>query len=168
MPREVKDREDRVALTPAGARELVSEGHQVVVERGAGDGSNFYDDEYRSAGAEIVGEAEKVWTRAELVLKVKEPVPDEYGFLRDGLTLFTYLHLAANRPLTLALAESRTTAIAYETIVARDGSLPLLTPMSEMRDGWRPSSVRVCCSGPAGGPGCSSLEPPAFVARGLS
>jgi len=130
VPGEVKVQEYRVAATPDGVRELVANGHEVVVQRGAGEGSSFADADYAAAGASL-GSAADAWD-AELVLKVKEPQAPEYGFLRDDLTLFTYLHLAADRALTDALIESGTTAIAYETVREADGSLPLLAPMSEI------------------------------------
>jgi alanine dehydrogenase len=129
VPREVKTGERRVALTPAATRELASAGHTLLVEEGAGQGSGFADADYREAGATIVG-ADSAWGDAELVLKVKEPTRDEYRHFRDGLVLFTYLHLAAARPLTDALVESGVTGIAYETVTGPGGSLPLLAPMS--------------------------------------
>ncbi|MDM7856394.1 alanine dehydrogenase [Cellulomonas alba] len=131
IPREVKNREYRVALTPAGAHQLVGAGHEVLVESGAGEGSAIDDAHYREAGARIVGTAEEAWS-AELVCKVKEPVEQEYGFLRADLTLFTYLHLAADRACTDALLAGGTTSVAYETVQLPDGSLPLLAPMSEV------------------------------------
>ncbi len=131
VPKEVKDRENRVGMTPAGVEELVLRGCRVRVETGAGFGSGFADDEYRTAGAEIVPTAADAWA-AEMVVKVKEPVAAEYGFLRPGLLLFTYLHLAANEPLTRALLDSHTTGIAYETVQLPSGFLPLLNPMSEV------------------------------------
>jgi len=130
VPAEVKVQEYRVAATPDGVRTLVADGHEVVVQRGAGEGSSFPDEEYAAAGARL-GTADDAWA-GELVLKVKEPQEREYGFLRDDLTLFTYLHLAADRPLTDALVEAGTTAIAYETVRDADGTLPLLAPMSEI------------------------------------
>ncbi|MFE6997369.1 alanine dehydrogenase [Microbacterium sp. NPDC057659] len=132
VPTEVKNNENRVALTPAGADRLVREGHRVLVQSGAGRGSRIDDDMYRAAGAEIVSSAEEAWSEAELLLKVKEPIAPEYGFLRSDLTLFTYLHLAADRPLTEALVGAGTTAVAYETVQLPDRSLPLLVPMSEI------------------------------------
>lgn len=132
VPREVKDNEFRVAITPSGIRELVEVGHEVAVESGAGTGSSITDEEYAGAGAQLVAAADEVWGRAELVLKVKEPIPSEFGHLRSGLTLFTYLHLAANRDLTSRLCTAGVTAIAYETVQMQDGSLPLLAPMSEV------------------------------------
>jgi alanine dehydrogenase len=132
VPREVKNREYRVALTPAGVTELVRAGHAVLVERGAGEGSSIPDDDYTAAGAQIVAEADDVWADADLLLKVKEPVGEEYHRLRSGQTLFTYLHLAASKACTDALVASGTTAIAYETVQTADGALPLLAPMSEV------------------------------------
>ncbi|KHL11209.1 alanine dehydrogenase [Mumia flava] len=132
VPREVKVHEYRVALTPAGARELVDAGHRVLVEAGAGVGSSITDAEYRAAGAEVVDDVETVWADAELLLKVKEPIAEEYPRLRAGQVLFTYLHLAASRPCTDALLASGTTAIAYETVQDAAGRLPLLAPMSEV------------------------------------
>jgi alanine dehydrogenase len=132
VPREIKDSEYRVGLTPAGVRALTDAGHRVLVESGAGEGSGFGDAEYAAQGAEIVFAAAEVWNRAELVVKVKEPTPAEYGYFREGLILFTYLHLAADPGLARELAAKGVTAIAYETIRLPNGTLPLLTPMSEV------------------------------------
>jgi alanine dehydrogenase len=132
VPTEIKNNEFRVAATPAGVAELAMHGHEVLVQAGAGTGSAFADEEYRAAGATVVADAAAVWGDAEMVLKVKEPVAAEYPLLREGQTLFTYLHLAADRPLTTALVESGATAIAYETVQLPDRSLPLLSPMSEI------------------------------------
>ncbi len=131
IPKEIKDNEYRIAMTPGGARRLVEAGHQVAVETGAGTGSGFSDAEYRAAGATIVPDAATAWS-AELVVKVKEPLPEEYPFLRPRLTLFTYLHLAAQRELTLEMMKRDVTGIAYETVELLDGQLPLLKPMSEV------------------------------------
>jgi alanine dehydrogenase len=131
VPREVKDEESRVALTPSGVGAFVAHGHSVVVEHGAGDGSSLRDALYRDAGATLT-DAAGVWSRADLVLKVKEPIASEYPKLRPGLTLFTYLHLAANPELTKRLLAQRVRALAYETLQLADGSLPLLAPMSEI------------------------------------
>ena len=131
VAKEIKQQEYRVALTPAGARELVQRGHEVIVETGAGDGSSFADDAYERSGARIVS-VDEVWESTELLLKVKEPVHEEYTRLREGLTIFTYLHLAADERLTRALVESRIAAVAYETVERPDGALPLLAPMSEI------------------------------------
>ena len=130
LPKEIKVKENRVALTPGGVATLVRRGHQVTVERGAGLGSGIADHEYETAGATL-GSAADAWA-AEMVVKVKEPVASEYGYLRPDLLLFTYLHLAADRPLTDALMQSGTAAVAYETVQLPDGSLPLLMPMSEV------------------------------------
>ena len=129
--KEIKPDEYRVALTPAGARELGQRGHEVLVESGAGVGSRFPDAEYEAVGARLTT-VDDVWATADMVLKVKEPLPDEFGRLRDGLVLFTYLHLAADETLTRALLASGATCIAYETVETDDGRLPLLAPMSEV------------------------------------
>ena len=131
VAKEIKSQEYRVALTPAGALELVQRGHEVVVERGAGVGSGFDDEAYATVGSRIA-EVDDVWASAELLLKVKEPVEPEYARLREGLTLFTYLHIAADEPLTRALLDSGITAVAYETVETADRRLPLLAPMSEV------------------------------------
>jgi alanine dehydrogenase len=131
VAREIKPQEYRVALTPAGALELVQRGHEVIVETGAGLGSGFPDDAYTAVGAQTAP-VDQVWETAELLLKVKEPIAVEYPRLRAGLALFTYLHIAADEPLTRALAESGITAIAYETVETADRRLPLLAPMSEV------------------------------------
>jgi len=132
IPREVKNNEFRVAITPAGVHELVRHGHQVVIERGAGLGSSIPDEEYVAAGAKILAGADEVWATADLLLKVKEPIAEEYHRLRKDQTLFTYLHLAASKECTDALIESGTTAIAYETVELPSRALPLLAPMSEV------------------------------------
>ena len=132
IPREVKNNEFRVAITPAGVHELVRHGHQVFIEKDAGLGSSITNEEYVSAGASILDTADEVWTTADLLLKVKEPIAEEYHRLRKGQTLFTYLHLAASRECTDALLESGTTAIAYETVEFANRQLPLLAPMSEV------------------------------------
>jgi len=132
VPKEVKDHETRVGLVPHGVTALREEGHEVLVETRAGEASTLSDPEYAAAGATILFSAQEVWSKADLVVKVKEPQPSEYGLLRSGLTLFTYLHLAPLRELTDRMLASGVMGIAYETIVERDGSLPLLTPMSEV------------------------------------
>ncbi|WP_243837889.1 alanine dehydrogenase [Cumulibacter soli] len=132
VPKEVKNHEYRVALTPAGVRELHAHGHDVVVETNAGIGSSIGDEDYVRAGARIAKHADDLWGDAELVLKVKEPVAQEYGLLRDGQTLFTYLHLAASAECTQALVDSKVNAIGYEMVRSADGRLPLLAPMSEV------------------------------------
>jgi alanine dehydrogenase len=131
VAKEIKPDEYRVALTPAGARELVQHGHDVTIEAGAGVGSSFTDDAYESAGAHVAP-VDDVWSESELLLKVKEPIAQEYERLRDGLVLFTYLHIAADEPLTRALVDSGITAVAYETVETPDRRLPLLAPMSEI------------------------------------
>lgn len=130
--KERKNEENRVALTPSGVEALVAAGHEALVESRAGQASGFEDSDYVSAGGQIVLAAEEVWERSDLVVKVKEPVPEEYGLLREGQVVFTYFHFAASRELTEAVVESRCIAIAYETIQEKGGVLPLLTPMSEV------------------------------------
>lgn len=132
LPKEVKDNEYRVGLVPAGVKALTNAGHAVLVERSAGEGSGITDQEYVAAGGQILDTAEEVWARAEMIVKVKEPVSTEYDFMREGLILFTYLHLAPARELTRALLDHGVTGIAYETITNDLGHLPLLTPMSEV------------------------------------
>lgn len=131
LPKEIKDGENRVGLTPGAVQALTRRGHRVLVQAGAGMGSYLDDEEYRQAGAEIVPEAADAWA-AEMIVKVKEPIPVEYPFLERGKILFTYLHLAADRRLTDVLLESGITAIAYETVQTAEGKLPLLMPMSEV------------------------------------
>jgi alanine dehydrogenase len=132
IPREVKNNEYRVAITPAGVHEFVRNGHDVVVESGAGLGSSISDEEYRAAGAQILATADDVWGAAEMVLKVKEPIAEEYDRMRPGQVLFTYLHLAASKECTDALLTQKVTGIAYETVETADRQLPLLAPMSEV------------------------------------
>jgi alanine dehydrogenase len=132
IPTETKNNEFRVAITPAGVAELTHRGHEVLVQAGAGEGSALTDADFKAAGAQLLGSAEEVWADADLVLKVKEPMPAEYGLLRRGQVLFTYLHLAASRACTDALLASGTTSVAYETVQTADGALPLLAPMSEV------------------------------------
>ncbi len=132
LPKEVKDNEYRVGLTPAGVRALTDAGHEVTVEQGAGDGSGFEDALYQKAGAQIIDSADDVWAKAEMIIKVKEPIEPEYPLMREGQLLFTYLHLAPDPDLTKQLLKRKVTGIAYETITDRKGGLPLLTPMSEV------------------------------------
>jgi len=132
VPKEIKDHESRVGVTPAGVKALTEAGHTMLVETQAGDQSGFPDDEYQNAGAEIVGEAGYVWGKSDMVVKVKEPVETEYVYFREGLVLFTYLHLAPVRGLTDKLLQSKVVGIAYETVRDRQNTLPLLTPMSEV------------------------------------
>jgi alanine dehydrogenase len=131
-PKETKESENRVALTPAGVRALVRAGHECLVEESAGVGSGFGDQEYAACGARLVADGSEVWARSQMVVKVKEPLPQEYAYFRDDLILFTYLHLAPLPQLTKALLQSGIAAIAYETVQLSDGSLPLLVPMSEV------------------------------------
>jgi alanine dehydrogenase len=132
VPKEVKNHEYRVALTPVGAHELTQHGHEVLIQRGAGVGSQISDEEYVAAGAKLLDDPDDVWGEVDMVLKVKEPIAEEYHRLREGLTLFTYLHLAADKPLTEELVSKKVTAIAYETVQLPSGGLPLLYPMSEV------------------------------------
>jgi alanine dehydrogenase len=132
VPKEVKNHEYRVAMTPAGVHELVRHGHEVYVEKGAGIGSSIPDGQYVEAGARLLDSAEEVWSTGEMILKVKEPVADEYDRMREGQVLFTYLHLAADKPLTEELKRRGVTGIAYETVQTPNGALPLLAPMSEV------------------------------------
>ena len=132
IPREVKNHEYRVAITPAGVHELARNGHEVFVETDAGVGSSISNDEYVAAGAKILPTADDVWGTGDLILKVKEPIAEEYPRMRDGQTLFTYLHLAAGKEVTDALLQRGVTGVAYETVELPDRSLPLLAPMSEV------------------------------------
>jgi alanine dehydrogenase len=152
VAREIKPQEYRVALTPAGARELVERGHHVVIETDAGAGSAFADDAYERVGATI-GSVDDVWSGSELVLKVKEPIASEYERLREGVTLFTYLHIAADELLTRALVDSGITAIAYETVETDRGGLPLLAPMSEIAGRLAPQAGAHHLEKPMGGRG---------------
>src|SRR6516165_2500143 len=152
VAREIKAQEYRVALTPAGARELVQRGHEVHVEKGAGAGSAFPDEAYERAGASVVS-VDDVWSGADLLLKVKEPIAAEYSRLREGLALFTYLHIAADEPLTRALVDSGITAIAYETVETDRGALPLLAPMSEIAGRLAPQAGAHHLEKPIGGRG---------------
>lgn len=149
--KETKTKEARVGLTPAGVTVLVGDGHDVFVERNAGRGAGFSNEDYEQAGAKLVDRAE-AWANAELLVKVKEPVTAEYDFLREDLTLFTYLHLAADRPLTHALLNTRTLGIAYETVQDHTG-LPLLTPMSEIAGRLAAHAAASYLTAPEGGPG---------------
>lgn len=151
VPKEIKKEEYRVAMTPAGAAELTAAGHEVLVERDAGKGSGFPDEQYRDGGACLVGRDE-LFRRAELVVKVKEPLPEEWPLLQEGQALFTYLHLAPNRELTSALRERRTVALAYETLEV-DGTLPLLAPMSEVAGRMAPLAGAWCLQRVRGGSG---------------
>lgn len=168
--KEIKQDEYRVALTPAGARELVAHGHEVVVERSAGEGSSFPDDAYVAAGARIAP-MEEVWESCEMVMKVKEPLPDEYGRIRSGQILFTYLHLAPDAVLTQALIDSGATCIAYETVETDDHRLPLLAPMSEVAGRLAPQMGAHSLEKPKGGrgvllPGLPGVAPAKVVVLG--
>jgi alanine dehydrogenase len=132
VPTEIKEGENRVALTPAGVHTLVGDGHSVLIQRGAGDGSNFADDEYAAAGAEMIDGAVDVFGRAEMVMKVKEPIDGEFELFRPGQMLFTYLHLSSSEELTTRLLGARIAGVAYETVQLDSGLLPLLEPMSEV------------------------------------
>jgi alanine dehydrogenase len=153
VPSEVKNNEYRVAITPIGVHELVAHGHEVIVQSGAGIGSQIPDEEYAAAGARLIDDADAVWASAELVLKVKEPVAEEYHRLREGLVLFTYLHLAADRELTEELIKRKVTAIAYETVQLPSGGLPLLYPMSEVAGCLAPQVGAHALMSPEGGRG---------------
>ncbi|MDH4352303.1 MAG: alanine dehydrogenase, partial [Gemmatimonadota bacterium] len=132
VPKEIKTNENRVALVPAGAEALTADGHTVLVEAGAGEGSGFADDAYRTAGAQLVPKVDDLWKKAEMILKVKEPIKLEWPRIRKGQVLFTYFHFAADEALTKAIVDTGCIAIAYETVQLDSGELPLLTPMSEV------------------------------------
>jgi alanine dehydrogenase len=153
VPKEIKAEENRVAITPAGVNALVAHGHRVCVERNAGIGSGLADTDYRAAGARILPSARQVWNQAEMILKVKEPLPSEYRYLRDGLIVFTYLHLAASERLTRTLLAKKVRAIGYETIELDDGTLPLLAPMSEVAGRLSVQVGSWCLQKPNGGEG---------------
>ncbi len=153
IPSEVKNHEYRVAITPAGVHELVGAGHEVVVEKDAGTGSSIPDDDLVASGAKILPTADDVWADADLILKVKEPVPEEYHRMRRGQTLFTYLHLAASFSCTQAILDSGIDAVAYETVQTPDGALPLLAPMSEVAGRMAPQVGAHCLERAAGGRG---------------
>src|SRR5918994_3557922 len=170
VAKEIKPQEYRVALTPAGARELVQKGHEVVVETGAGTGSQFPDADYEANGARIAS-VDEVWESAELLLKVKEPIASEYGRLREGLVLFTYLHIAADEPLTRALVESGIAAVAYETVETDKRQLPLLAPMSEVAGRLAAQAGAYFLEKPQGGrglllPGVAGVAPGKVVIIG--
>ena len=153
VPREIKNNEFRVAITPAGVHDLVAHGHEVLIETGAGLGSSIPDETYVAAGASIAPDAATTWNSAELLLKVKEPIQAEYGYFRDDLLLFTYLHLAAEPELTKALLAASVTAIAYETVQLPSRALPLLAPMSEVAGRLAPIVGANAMLKPNGGPG---------------
>ncbi len=153
VPAEIKDKEGRVSMQPDGILELVHHGHEVVVEAGAGLGAGFTDEEYAAAGARVAASADEVFEAAGLIVKVKEPIPEEYERFREGQKLFTYLHLAADRGLTEFLMEKRIDSIAYETVELSDGSLPLLAPMSEVAGRMSIQAAAHCLESPQGGAG---------------
>jgi len=167
VPKEIKEGEKRVGMIPQGVDALVAHGHRVLVEKGAGIGSGFSDEEYQEAGAILVEWAKDVWMEAEMMVKVKEPLEPEFSFMRPGQILFTYLHLAADRELTLKLMERRIVGIGYETVQARDGSLPLLRPMSEIAGRASVLAGGMCLEARYGGRGVllcgASGVPPAKV-----
>ncbi len=153
VPKEIKDQESRVSLQPDGVGELVHHDHEVIVQSGAGKGAGFSDAEYEAAGARLVADAGEVFASADLIVKVKEPVPEEYDHFREGQELFTYLHLAADKELTEFLMERKINAIAYETVELDDGSLPLLAPMSEVAGRMSIQAAAHCLESPQGGAG---------------
>jgi alanine dehydrogenase len=153
VPAEIKDHEGRVSMTPAGVDTVVSHGHRVLVQSGAGAAARIPDEDYIAAGAQVVASADDVWQSADLIVKVKEPLPSEYPYLRGDQVLFTYLHLAANRPLTDALLAAHTTAFGYETVQLPDKRLPLLSPMSEVAGRLSATVASFHLMGPHGGRG---------------
>ncbi|MBI3259653.1 MAG: alanine dehydrogenase, partial [Ignavibacteriae bacterium] len=153
VPKEIKNNENRVALTPGGAELLKHNGHTVIVETNAGLGSGFSNEEYIKAGAEIIGTAAEVYAKAEMIMKVKEPIAPEYGLIREGQVLFTYFHYAASRELTEAMLKAKPITIAYETVQKSDGSLPLLIPMSEVAGRMAPQEGAKYLERPMGGRG---------------
>src|SRR5215216_643974 len=153
VPKEIKDMEGRVSMQPDGVAELVHHGHEVYVQAGAGEGAGFSDEEYEEAGARVVEGPDEVFGSADLIVKVKEPVPEEYDRFREGQELFTYLHLAADKELTEFLMERRINSIAYETVELPDGSLPLLAPMSEVAGRMSVQAAAHCLESPQGGAG---------------
>jgi alanine dehydrogenase len=153
VPKEIKDNENRVAVQPDGVAELIYKGHQVLVETTAGTGSRFPDSEYAAAGADVVDSADEVFGVADLIVKVKEPIPAEYHRFRPGQQLFTYLHLAADKQLTEFLLKKKIDSIAYETVQTADGKLPLLTPMSEVAGRMAVQAAARCLESPSGGAG---------------
>jgi alanine dehydrogenase len=167
VPKEIKEGEKRVGMTPQGVDALVAHGHRVLVEKGAGDGSGFSDQEYRKAGATLVHKGKDLWDEADIVVKVKEPLDPEFPLMRPGQILFTYLHLAADRELTLKLMERRIIGIGYETVQGQDGSLPLLRPMSEIAGRASVLAGGMCLDARHGGRGVllcgASGVPPAKV-----
>jgi alanine dehydrogenase len=157
VPKEIKNKENRVAMVVAGVRALTQAGHKVLVQQNAGVGAGISDEEYRKSGATIVDSAKDVFAKSDMIVKVKEPLPEEYPLLREGQILFTYLHLAADERLTKALMERKIVGIAYETIQPANGSLPLLAPMSAQR----------ICNMITVEKACFSVESPVLIARTL-
>src|SRR5919106_420411 len=153
IPKEIKDMEGRVSMQPDGVAELVHHGNEVYVQTGAGEGARFSDEEYEEAGGRVVEEPDEVFESSDLIVKVKEPVPEEYDRFREGQQLFTYLHLAADKRLTEFLVERKIDSIAYETVEHPDGSLPLLTPMSEVAGRMATQAAARCLESPQGGAG---------------
>ncbi|MCX7845050.1 MAG: alanine dehydrogenase [Dictyoglomaceae bacterium] len=153
IPREIKPEENRVAIVPGGVETLIQRGHKVIIEKGAGIGSGFSDEEYRWAGGEIISRHEDIFYEADLILKVKEPLSEEYSLLKEGQILFTYLHLAASQDLTLNLLKRKIIGIAYETVQKEDGFLPLLAPMSEIAGRMAPLEGAKYLEKPYGGRG---------------
>ena len=153
VPKEIKDSEQRVSVQPDGAAELVHHGHEVLVQEGAGVGAGFSDEEYENAGAKIVADTDEAFKAADLIVKVKEPIPEEYERFKEGQELFTYLHLAADKELTEFLMEKKINSIAYETVEFPDGSLPLLTPMSEVAGRMATQAAAHHLESPQGGGG---------------
>ncbi|MEO9885475.1 MAG: alanine dehydrogenase [Balneola sp.] len=153
VPKEIKTHENRIALQPGGALQMKRNGHEVLIQKGAGDGSGFFDEDYINAGATIIDDVEEVWKRADMIMKVKEPIAEEYPRMREGQVLFTYFHFAADEALTKAVVESKCIAIAYETVEKADGSLPLLIPMSEVAGRMAAQEGAVYLEKPKGGRG---------------
>jgi len=153
VPKEVKSHENRVALQPGGALQLIKNGHHVLIQKGAGNGTGFTDEMYSQAGADIVDDVEALWQRSEMIMKVKEPIAEEYPRMRDGQIIFTYFHFAADEALTKAVIDSGCIAIAYETVEKSDGSLPLLIPMSEVAGRMASQEGAVFLEKPKGGRG---------------
>ncbi len=153
VPKEIKDNENRVAVVPSGAMAIADHGHTVLVEKGAGEGSGISDQDYASVGATIVEDAADVWARADMIMKIKEPLPSEYPLMRPGQVVFTYFHLASDETLTRAVLDSGVIAIAYETVQLPDGSLPLLSPMSEVAGAMAAHIGAYYLAGPNGGRG---------------
>jgi alanine dehydrogenase len=153
VPKEIKTREYRIGMTPAGAQQLVARGHKVLIETRAGDGSGLRDEQFTAVGAEVVPSAADVWRRADMIMKVKEPLPAEFEYFRPGLIIYTYLHLAAEATLTRKLMDTKVRAVAYETIQLADGSLPLLRPMSEVAGRMAVQAGATCLEKWRGGKG---------------